>query len=208
MSDDLGFHHRMIQADSRDTILLLHGTGGTEDDLIPLAERVAPGIRLLSPRGKILEDGMPRYFRRKAPGVFDEDDLILRTHELADFVEKAIDTYDLDSDRIVALGYSNGANIAASMLLLRPEVLRAAALLHAMVPLRLDRLPQLPATPVLLTAGRRDPIVLVEETEELAALFRQAGAALKLHWGVGGHQVDPPELAEVTRWLADDAQVC
>lgn len=205
MTEELGFHHRFVPGERSGTLLLLHGTGGNEDDLIPLAERVAPGFNLLSPRGKVIEDGMPRFFRRLAPGVFDEQDLIERTHELAEFIGQALNHYDLQKDRIGALGYSNGANIAATLLLLHPGVLSAAGLLHAMVPLRPQRLPDLAGVPVLMTAGRSDPIVPNQQTKELAEMLENAGANLKLHWGTGGHQIDVEELDEVSRWLARDA---
>lgn len=201
MSQDLGFEHRFVRGEQSATLLLLHGTGGNEADLIPLAEQVAPGLNLLSPRGRVLEDGMPRYFRRLAPGVFDEEDLIYRTHELAEFVGRAVKHYELDPERIVALGYSNGANIAATLLLLHPGVLHAAALLHAMVPLHPQRLPDLAGAAVLMTAGRRDPIVPVQQTQELAGMLETAGASLKVHWGEGGHQIDAAELAALTQWL-------
>lgn len=204
MSEDLGFNHRFVPGEQSGTLLLLHGTGGNETDLIPLAEQVAPGLNLLSPRGKVLEDGMPRFFRRLAPGVLDERDLIERTHELAEFVGRAVKHYGLDPERVAALGYSNGANIAASLLLLHPGVLSAAALLHAMVPLRPKHLPDLAGAPVLMTAGRSDPIVPVQQTEELAEMLKRAGAKLKVHWGAGGHQPDVEELDQVTRWMAQE----
>lgn len=207
MSEDLGFHHRFVRGEQSGTLLLLHGTGGNEDDLIPLAGKVAPGVNLLSPRGKVLEDGMPRYFRRLAPGVFDEQDLIERTHELAEFVGRAINHYELNPQRIGALGYSNGANIAASLLLLHPGVLDAAALLHAMVPLRPQPLPDLAGAAVLMTAGRNDPIVPVQQTKELAEMLEAAGAKLTVHWSAGGHQIDAEEVAGLTQWLASAAKL-
>src|SRR6266478_6575321 len=129
------FIHEFVPGSSERTLLLLHGTGGNERDLIPLGHELDPGASLLSPRGKVLENGMPRFFRRLAEGVFDLEDLTKRTHELADFVIAAAQRYKIDMKNIVAVGYSNGANIAASMLLLRPEILSAAVLFRAMVPL-------------------------------------------------------------------------
>jgi phospholipase/carboxylesterase len=135
MSNDLTFIHRFEPGNRPEAppLLLLHGTGGDESDLLPLGRAVAPGSALLSPRGKVLEHGMPRFFRRLAEGVFDEDDVRRRAHELADFVEASRGKYGIAAP--VALGYSNGANIAAAMLLLRPEALAGAILLRAMVPL-------------------------------------------------------------------------
>src|SRR5438093_4095070 len=129
------FIHQLVPGNSKRTLLLLHGTGGNERDLIPLGHDLDPNASLLSPRGKVLENGMPRFFRRLAEGVFDLEDLQKRTHELADFVVSAAEHYKIDIKHIVAVGYSNGANIAASILLLRPEVLSAAVLFRAMVPL-------------------------------------------------------------------------
>src|SRR5437868_10373853 len=132
------FIHEFAPGSSARTLLLLHGTGGNERDLIPLGHDLDPNASLLSPRGKVLENGMPRFFRRLAEGIFDLEDLQKRTHELADFVTSAAEHYKIDTQKIVAVGYSNGANIAASMLLLRPEVLSAAILFRAMVPLILE----------------------------------------------------------------------
>src|SRR4029077_1658625 len=129
------FLHEFVPGTSERTLLLLHGTGGNERDLIPLGRELDPNASLLSPRGKVLENGMPRFFRRLAEGVFDLEDLKERTHELADFVVSAAAHYKIDIKNITAVGYSNGANIAASMLLLRPEILPAAVLFRAMVPL-------------------------------------------------------------------------
>jgi predicted esterase len=155
----------------------------------------------LSPRGKVLEGGMPRFFRRLAMGVFDVADLKRRTHELGEFVEEATTAYGLDHDRIVAVGYSNGANIAASLLLLRPGLLRAAALLHAMVPYEPDELPDLVGTSVLVTAGRHDPMIPTDHPERLARMLEQAHADVTLEWQPGGHELGRAELAAVKSWL-------
>jgi predicted esterase len=204
--DSLGFVHRFLPAPSwsaSPVLLLLHGTGGNEDDLLELGRNLLPGAALLSPRGKILENGMPRFFRRLAEGVFDEKDLIRRTHELADFVEVAAKQYQFDSGRVVAVGYSNGANIAASMLLLRPEILSGAVLFRAMVPLEPEALPDLSGRPVLLAAGRNDPIVPPENAEQLAAIFQKAGADVSMQWVEGGHQLTAAELELAKRWLQE-----
>src|SRR3954463_16668755 len=142
---DLEFSHVFEPRTGTSTppVLLLHGTGGNEHDLLPLGRAVAPGSALLSPRGKVLENGMPRFFRRLAEGVFDEQDLIRRTHELADFIEEAAAHYGFDATKVVAIGYSNGANIAGGTLLLRPGILSGAALLRPMVPLIPQALPEL-----------------------------------------------------------------
>jgi phospholipase/carboxylesterase len=195
------FVHRYEEGSSATTLLLLHGTGGDENDLVPLGRALAPEANLLSPRGKVLEGGMPRFFRRLAMGVFDVEDLKMRTHELSDFVEEAATAYRLDQERIIAVGYSNGANIAASLLLLRPGVLRAAALLHAMVPYEPDELPDLSGTSVLVTAGRNDTIIPSDHPEQLARMLDQARADVALEWQPGGHELGRAELAAVKTWL-------
>ena len=204
-ANELGFIHRFIPAPSivpADTFLLLHGTGGDENDLLPLGRLLAPNANLLSPRGKVSENGMPRFFRRLSEGVFDIPDLIARTHELADFIEAASDAYGFDRGRVSAAGFSNGANIAAALLLLRPGVLKAAVLLHAMVPLVPETLPHLAGTRVFLGAGRMDPIASPEETERLAALLRDTGADVTVHWQPGGHGLTREEAQAAAHWLA------
>ena len=182
-------------------LLLLHGTGGNEDDLVPLGERLLPGAALLSPRGQVMERGMPRFFRRIAEGVFDLDDLRRRTGELAEFVTAARAEYGLASPP-VAVGFSNGANIAAALLLLRPGTLGGALLLRPMVPLVPDPLPQLGGVPVQMNAGVTDPIVSPEQSEALAALLRQAGASVSLDWVKVGHTLSPTDLEIGERFLA------
>lgn len=181
------------------TLLLLHGTGGDENDLIPLGQLLRTGAALLSPRGQILENGQPRFFRRLAPGVFDEDDLIRRTHELADFVENQAAARHLG--KLIAVGYSNGANIAAAMLLLRPDVLSGAVLFRAMLPLEPPHPPRLDGTPVLLLAGRRDGMIPQESTQRLAVLLGQAGADLALEWRDTGHGLEQTEFTLAREWL-------
>jgi predicted esterase len=203
-NETLGFLHVFERPASGDApiLLLLHGTGGDEHDLVPLARALAPTAGILSPRGKVLERGMPRFFRRLAEGVFDVDDLRRRTSELADFVVAAADAYGFDCTRIVAVGLSNGANIAASVLLLRPDVLAGAVLFRAMVPLMPDPMPALPATPVLVSNGRQDPFATPPETERLVALLRTAGARVTLEWQQAGHILTPRDVQVARDWLA------
>jgi predicted esterase len=200
----LGFVHRYVPAQraGAPTLLLLHGTGGDETDLLSLGEVLAPEAGLLSPRGQVREHGMPRFFRRLAEGVFDLDDLRFRTHELAGFVAAAAAAYGFDARRVIAVGYSNGANIAASLLLTHPGVLCGAVLFHAQVPLEPQEAPNLSGVPVFLTGGRADPIVRPAETERLAALLREAGADVTLRWQPNGHTLSPREVDEARRWLA------
>jgi predicted esterase len=205
MSDSaLGFIHRFVPATDHSvdtTLLLLHGTGGNENDLLQLGQTLAPGAALLSPRGKVLENGMPRFFRRLAEGVFDLDDLRLNTHALADFVESAAVHYGLDAGRIVAVGYSNGANIAASTLLLRPRVLSGAVLLRAMLPLEPEVVPDLMGVPVLLASGRYDTLVPHSSIERLAALLQQTGADVTLRWQEAGHGLEQEEIVAAQQWV-------
>jgi glyoxalase family protein len=206
--DALGFVHRYVppaadvERAGSTTLLLLHGTGGDEEDLIPLGRALLPGAGMLSPRGKVLEGGAPRFFRRLAPGVFDLEDLARRTDELAEFIDGAATTYRLDRSRIVAVGFSNGANIAASLLLRRGSVVRGAVLLSPMLPFEPDSLPDLSATSVFIGAGERDPMASRHTVERLAEALAQAGAQVTTHWTPGGHTVTKEELeaaAEVVR---------
>jgi phospholipase/carboxylesterase len=188
---DLGFEHIFQAAadPAAPTLLLLHGTGGNEHDLIPLAESIAPAAAVLSPRGKVLEGHMPRFFRRLAEGVFDLEDLRLRTHELAVFVKASAARYGFDAERVIAVGFSNGANIAASLLLLTPGVLTGAVLFRAMVPIVPDPLPSLRGTRILMSNGRADPLIPAPQAEVLADLFRRCGADVSLEWQAGGHSL-------------------
>ena len=195
------FIHEFVPGSSSRTLLLLHGTGGNERDLIPLGRALDPNASLLGPRGKVLENGMPRFFRRLAEGVFDLEDLKTRTNELADFVASAVRHYKLAADHIVGIGYSNGANIAASMLLLRPEILRAAILFRAMVPLNPDTLPDLSSVRVWIGAGDQDPIVPASETERLAELLRRAGADVTIRFATAGHGLTNDDLETADHWL-------
>jgi phospholipase/carboxylesterase len=199
---DLGFAHRFIPgAPDKPVLLLLHGTGGDENDLLPLGEALLPGAARLSPRGKVLENGMPRFFRRLAEGVFDIEDLHRRTHELAGFVEAAGEAYALGERRPVAVGLSNGANIAAAMLLLRPGVLDGALLFRPMVPLVPDTMPDLRGVPVQINAGQLDPLVPAPQSERLATLFRDAGASVDLRWISGGHGLTREDLDAGRAWF-------
>jgi predicted esterase len=181
---------------------LLHGTGGDENDLIPIAAEISPGSPILSPRGKVLENGMPRFFRRLDEGVFDLEDLIFRTNELADFVKLASSQYGFDPNSVVAIGYSNGANIAASLLLLRPESLRGAVLFRPVVPLTPAEQPNLSGKQVYVSAGLTDHIVPRLETEKLVDMLRVHGADVILIWARSGHALVPREVQDTKEWFA------
>jgi len=195
------FIHEFVPGSSSRILLLLHGTGGNERDLIPLGQELDPNAALLSLRGKVLENGMPRFFRRLAEGVFDLEDLKYRTNELADFVTAAAQHYGFATDQLVAVGYSNGANIAASILLLRPEILHRAVLFRAMVPLIPDALPELSSGRVWIGAGDQDPIVPASETKRLGELLRRAGADVTIRFFNAGHGLTNDDVVTARDWL-------
>lgn len=201
MNNDLSFTHRFVPGNRREAppILLLHGTGGDENDLLPLGQAMAPGAPLLSVRGKVLEHGMPRFFRRLAEGVFDEDDVRRRAGELSDFVAAARGRYGIAAP--VALGYSNGANIAAAVLLLRPQVLAGAILLRAMVPLSQPPQADLTGNPVLIVSGQRDPIIPANNAAKLAAQLADAGANVEHRVLPVGHQLSQADLTIGKEWM-------
>jgi predicted esterase len=200
------FVHRWEPRENAErTLLLLHGTGGDEHDLIPLGDLLDPSANLLSPRGPVLEHGMPRFFRRLAEGVFDLEDLTARTHQLADFVVASAARYGFDPLGVTAVGFSNGANIAAAMLLLRPGTVRRAVLLRAMVPLAPPAAPDLRGTAALIAAGRHDPIIAPAGSEALAAQLRAAGAEVSLRWEEAGHQLTRSDVDAARDWLRDAA---
>ena len=203
MSNDLSHIHRFVPGNRREAtpLLLLHGTGGDESDLLPLGEAIAPGAALLSPRGQLLEHGMPRFFRRHAEGVFDEDDLRRRANDLADFIVEARKRYGLAAP--IALGYSNGANIAGAMMLLRPEVLAGGILLRAMVPLRDAPVADLAAKPVLIVSGQSDPIIPPSNSQRLAVMLAKAGADVQHRTLPVGHQLSQADLTIAKEWLGN-----
>jgi phospholipase/carboxylesterase len=205
MSADLGFTHRYLpgEDESSPTLLLLHGTGGNEEDLVPLGEALLPDAAFLSPRGKVSEYGAPRFFRRLAEGVFDHEDLLFRTHELAEFVRAASEEYGFDPSKVVAVGYSNGANVAASTILLHPGLLRAAVLFRAMVPFEPDLTPDLSGMPVFLAAGRMDRMIPPDNTQRLADILLEAGADVDLRWRDAGHPLTYEEVGEAKAWLSE-----
>lgn len=199
----LGFEHVFEPGESDWTLLLLHGTGGDEHDLVPLGRRLAPRAALLSPRGKVLEAGMPRFFRRLAVGRLDIPDLLARTDELATFLRAGTRAYGRDGDRIVGLGFSNGANIAVSLLLRHPGLLRGAALLRPMLPYEPEGPLTLSGTDVLIAAGESDPFSSTEQTDRLAAVLGAAGADVLLHREPEtGHNLGPGDLRALAGWLA------
>jgi predicted esterase len=199
----LDFIHVYEPATSPDkpTLLLLHGTGGDEHDLLPLGRALIPGSGLVSPRGKVLERGMPRFFRRLAEGVFDLDDLRARSADLAEFVTRAAAHYAFDPSRVIAAGFSNGANIAAALLLLHPQILHGAVLFSPMVPIVPDPLPDLRGVKIFMNGGRQDPMVDPTNTQQLARLLEQSGAEVTLRWTNGGHALTDDDVEAAAEWI-------
>lgn len=185
---------------NKPVLLLLHGTGGNENDLLPLADIVDPTASVLSVRGNVLENGMPRYFKRLAEGVFDMEDLIFRTNELNQFLDDAAKQYEFDRQNIVAIGYSNGANIAASLLFHYADALIGAILHHPMVPRRGIELPNLDGKNVFIAAGVNDPICPQQESIDLQALLEGAGASVEVKWENFGHQLTMSEVQAAKAW--------
>jgi len=201
MAAPLSFTHRFEPARREDIfpLLLLHGTGGNEDDLLPLGRMVAPDAALLSPRGKVLESGMLRFFRRLSAGVFDEDDVRRNAEDLADFVEQACKAYDLVAP--IALGYSNGANVAAAVLLLRPSVLAGAVLLRATLPHSQPPRPGLEGKSVLILSGATDALISLNGAKQLAATLTEAGANVTHRTLPVGHELSQADVSLARKWL-------
>jgi predicted esterase len=199
-----GYTHRFVPRSGPDprTLLLLHGTGGDENDLLSLGKSLDPQAALLSPRGTVLENGANRFFRRVAEGVFDLEDLRARTDDLARFVREATTQYELDPTNVIAVGFSNGANIAASVLLAHPGTFAGAILFRAMVPFEPDPVPRLEGRAILMAEGRFDPMIPVPQAERLAALFRESGAEVDVEWQEAGHQLTPKDIRAAESWLA------
>ena len=204
MTTDLGFVHRFVPGSgphAGTTLLLLHGTGGDEDNLLPLGRTLLPGAAMLSPRGQVNEAGALRFFRRLREGVFDQADLAKRTDDLAEFIRAASSRYGFEIATVTAVGFSNGANIAGSLLLKYPGLVRRAVLLAPMVPFEPEPLPDLTTTNVFIGAGRSDAMVPPALTERLAELLRESGATVTIHWDAGGHAITPAEVSAAARWL-------
>ncbi|WP_088041884.1 alpha/beta hydrolase [Bacillus sp. EAC] len=185
---------------NKPTFLLLHGTGGNEHDLLPIAGMIDDEASVLSVRGNVSENGMPRFFKRLAEGVFDEEDLIFRTKELKEFIDTASVEHGFNANNVIAIGYSNGANIAGSLLFHYENVLKGAMLLHPMVPIRSLDLPKMKDVAIFIGAGKNDPICLPQETEELASLLNGAGADVEVHWENNGHSLTRTEIETAASW--------
>jgi phospholipase/carboxylesterase len=204
MTEDLGFIHRFVpgkDSASGETLLVLHGTGGDENDLIGIGQAVAPGAAILSPRGNVLENGAPRFFRRISEGVFDPKEVRSRAEELARFIRAAAVTYTLDLERIFALGYSNGANIASTVMLIEPGILHGSILLRPMLVYEPKEQKDLSGSAVFISAGRMDPIVPTTSVEQLVTLFESSHADVTLKWQLAGHSLVSSEVRDAADWL-------
>ncbi len=203
MTDDLGFIHRFVPGEeSADTLLVLHGTGGNENDLIGIGQAIAPSATILSPRGNVLENGAPRFFKRLAEGVFDPKEVRSRAEELARFIRAAAITYRLDPSRIFAFGYSNGANVASTVMLVEPGVIQGSILFRPMVVYEPPDKADLSGSSIFISAGRLDPIVPADSVEQLAEIFRSGNADVTLKWQISGHSLVPSEVREAADWFA------
>jgi phospholipase/carboxylesterase len=199
------FIYRFIPGKGERTLLLLHGTGGNEADLLPLGFAIAPDASLLSPRGKVLENGAPRFFRRLAEGVFDEEDVVERAHELAEFVSIAARKYDFELKALIAVGYSNGANIASAMMLLGALIAHGAILFRPMVPLSRSPEHALGNCEVLISGGRFDPIATPSQVNALANLLRERKAKVDVRMQESGHELTDRDVETARDWLAPSA---
>lgn len=195
--------HIFKQGTNSRTLLLLHGTGGNEEDLLPLAEFIDPEASVLGVRGNVLENGMPRFFKRLAQNVFDEEDLVFRTNELHAFLDEASDKYGFSRSEIVAVGYSNGANIAGSLLFHHVHALKGAILFHPMVPIRGVELPDLSSVPIFIGAGKNDPLIPPKETLDLLHILTKAGARTEVYWESNGHALSQTEASEAAKWYGE-----
>jgi phospholipase/carboxylesterase len=205
MTEDLGFIHRFLPAEGSangETLVVLHGTGGDENDLIGIGQAIAPGAAILSPRGNVLENGAPRFFRRLAEGVFDPKEVRYRAEELARFIRAAVITYRLDPTRVFALGYSNGANVASTVMFIEPGILQGAILFRPMLVYEPTEKKDLSGSAVFISAGRMDPVVPTASVERLVELFESAHAEVTLKWQLVGHNLVPSEVSEAADWLA------
>lgn len=181
--------------------ILLHGTGGTEESLLDVGKVLDEEATLIGIRGNILEGGYPRYFKRLEEGIFDVEDLNNRTIELHEFIQTLVERYDLNSEKIVLIGYSNGANIGIKLFLDYPTIYQKGILFHPMYPVKIADTQDLSQTKIFTTMGKMDPIVTIEQSEHVLQLFRERKAEITEEW-TQGHQLTYPEILKAKEWLA------
>jgi len=198
---NLTYIHKFLRGKRNTTLLLLHGTGGDEEDMLPLGNAISPESSLLSPRGKVSENGMPRFFKRIREGVFDQEDLKYRSLELSNFVKEAAATYNFNIDSVIVVGYSNGANIATSILLLGYFRFAGAILFRPMTPLIPSKLPNLKGVQVYIAAGKLDQSVPRIDTERLVAMIQSTNAKVTLKWEADGHAISGEEIQDAKNWF-------
>jgi len=198
---NLTYIHKFLRGKRNTTLLLLHGTGGDEEDMLPLGNAISPESSLLSPRGKVSENGMPRFFKRIREGVFDQEDLKFRSLELSNFVKEAAATYNFNIDSVIVVGYSNGANIATSILLLGYFRFAGAILFRPMTPLIPSKLPNLKGVQVYIAAGKLDQSVPRIDTERLVAMIQSTNAKVTLKWEADGHAISGEEIQDAKNWF-------
>ena len=198
---ELGFIYNYIPGSRENVLFLLHGTGGNEDDLLTVGQMLDRRASIISPRGKVLENGMPRFFRRISPGVFDIEDLKFRVNELGEFIDLVCKKHSFRSKSLVVVGYSNGANIAVSLVLLKPTSLKRLILFRAMLPLVPDRIPDLNGTSVFISGGKYDEMISVKNTLELKSIFQKSGASIEMNWEESTHALTSDEVSKAREWL-------
>jgi phospholipase/carboxylesterase len=204
MSEDNYVHAALPGLPGGPLLLLFHGTGGDEHQFIRLGQELVPGAAIVAPRGDVSEFGAARFFRRTGEGVYDMDDLAVRTQKMAGFIGAHREA--AKSSAAVGLGYSNGANILASVLFADPALFDAVVLMHPLIPFEPDIKGDLAGKRILMTAGRRDPICPPDLTSRLDAYLRAAGADVTVAWHEGGHEIRPSEIEAVRHFLAPLAQ--
>ena len=195
-------YHAERVAEGRPLAFVFHGTGGTEMQLVPMVRELMPGVAIVAPRGDVSEHGALRFFRRMGEGRYDMDDLARRTKAMVAFIETHVET--ARPSRVIGLGYSNGANILASVIFAQPRLFDAAVLMHPLIPWTPEPAPV--RTRILITAGERDPICPPEETRALEAWFTAQGAPADSHWHPGGHEIDRSEIHAIAEFLRTEEE--
>ena len=197
--------YHYINKSDNNLIICLHGTGGDEKSLIRIVERIDDKASVLGIRGNIVENGLNRFFKRIKPGLFDLESLVFETSNLKSFIDSFIENHNYLPENVVVIGYSNGANILASLILSYGKIIKSAVLMHPMVPFRNRKNQDLDRMPILITAGRTDPMVSESETIELDSIMTQANAEVKTVWQDTGHEITLAEIDSIKQWYFSNA---